>query len=176
MGCLQSGENVDMVSGATNRTCNGAKVTCNAADISMEFFLPRLSNDPAAAFRAKNNVVVKTYVGRGHGANPRTLSGCGPSLSCAYQGLRSFYSLNPCYVEIVKCGFSVQGLFPSKNGEEPLAPSLLPGSRSFPHPFRRTQTRSSIESNDNLLFDAQDQPETPVLHFSLRPDQTGYRT
>ena len=91
------------------------------------------------------------------------------------QGLRSFYSLNPCYVEIVKCVFSVQGLFPSKKWKEPLAP-LLPGSRSFPHPFTRTQTRSSIESNDNLLFDAQDQPETPVLHFSLRPDQTGYRT
>src|SRR6186713_14927 len=81
----------------------------------------------------------------------------------------------PCYVEIVKCVFSVQGLFPSKKWKEPLAP-LLPGSRSFPHPFTRTQTRSSIESNDNLLFDAQDQPETPVLHFSLRPDQTGYRT
>ena len=109
---------------------------------------------------------------RGNSSQPFRLR----RLAKANQGLRSFHSLDPCYVEIVKCGFSVQGLFPSKNGEEPLAPSLLPGSRSFPHPFRRTQTRSSIESNDNLLFDAQDQPETPVLHFSLRPDQTGYRT
>src|SRR5688572_13177362 len=31
----------------------------------------------------------------GMGANPRTLSGCGLSLCCPYQGLRSFYSLNP---------------------------------------------------------------------------------
>ena len=63
VGCLQSGQNVHMVSRPTNRTCNGAKVTCNAADISMQFFTPRLRNDPAAAFRAKHNVLVKTYVG-----------------------------------------------------------------------------------------------------------------
>ena len=63
VGCLQSGQNVDMVSCPTNRTCNGAKVTCNAADVSMQFLTLRLRNDPAAAFRAKHDVVVKTYMG-----------------------------------------------------------------------------------------------------------------
>jgi hypothetical protein len=52
-----------MVSGPTNRTCNGAKVTSNTAEVSMQFLAPRLRNDPAAASFAKHNVVVKAYVG-----------------------------------------------------------------------------------------------------------------
>ena len=62
VGCLQSGQNVDMDSCPTNRTCKRSKVTCNASDVSMQFLTPRLRDDPAAAFRAKNVVVKLMWV------------------------------------------------------------------------------------------------------------------
>jgi hypothetical protein len=40
----------------------------------VQFLTPWFCNDPSAAFRAKDDVVVKTQVRRRQGENPRTLS------------------------------------------------------------------------------------------------------
>jgi len=60
---LQSQQNVDMISWAANRPSNGANVADNSTDISMQFFTPWFRYDPPTAFRAKDDVVVKTQMG-----------------------------------------------------------------------------------------------------------------
>ena len=53
---------MDVISSSADRTRHCAYAGDNSPNVGVQFLTPRLGNNPAAAFRGKDDVVVKTQV------------------------------------------------------------------------------------------------------------------